>query len=124
MLRCEHDPPRRPPFFVGRLALFLVLCIGWLLSGSAASGYPLIRLGAAWLYLDDGSNQGTAWRDLNFEDDGWLSGLGQLGYGDGDEVTEVSFGTNSNTKFITTYFRHKFVVPNPGAFTNLLVRLL
>jgi len=95
-----------------------------MLCASAAWASPLIRAGSAWLYLDDGSNQGTAWRELNFEDDGWASGLAQLGYGDGDEATEVSFGTNANARHITTYFRHKFVVPDAGAFTNLYLRLL
>jgi hypothetical protein len=47
-----------------------------------------------------------------------------LGYGDGDEATVVSFGGDANNKFITTYFRHSFVVPDPSGYTNLILRLL
>ncbi len=72
-----------------------------------------ISLGSAWNYLDDGSNQGTAWRNPGFNDSAWASGPGELGYGDGDEATPVGFidadpnqsGTQKNA---TTYFRRTF----------------
>ena len=79
---------------------------------------------SAWKYLDDGSNAGTAWRNPGFNDSGWSNGIAQLGYGDGDEATEIGFGSNSASKYITTYFRRVFDVPNPAAITNLIVRLL
>jgi hypothetical protein len=34
----------------------------------------------------------------------------QFGYGDGDEVTVVNYGTNVGAKFTTTYFRHYVTV--------------
>jgi len=37
-------------------------------------------------------------------------GSGQLGYGDGDEATVLSFGPDAKNKYITTYFRHTFDV--------------
>jgi len=46
---------------------------------------------------------------------GWASGPAQLGYGDGDEATVVSYGPDSGSKYITTYFRHTFGVADPGA---------
>jgi len=52
----------------------------------------LIAPGATWKYLDDGSDQGTAWSGRVFADGGWASGPAELGYGDGDEATVVSFG--------------------------------
>ncbi|MHB1309490.1 MAG: CotH kinase family protein, partial [Limisphaerales bacterium] len=51
----------------------------------------LIRSGRTWRYLDDGSDAGTAWREVEFADDSWRSGPSPLGYGDGDEATVVSF---------------------------------
>src|SRR5439155_913020 len=44
----------------------------------------LIPVGSTWRYLDNGSNQGTAWRSVSFDDSAWKSGAAQLGYGDGD----------------------------------------
>ena len=86
---------------------------------SALSATLLVPRGSAWRYLDNGSDQGTAWRDPAFVDTAWKMGAAQLGYGDGDEATIVSFGGNSDAKFITTYFRRSFVVTQPGQFGRL-----
>lgn len=84
----------------------------------------LVATGSVWKYLDDGSNQGTAWRASAFNDGSWPSGPAQLGYGDGDEATVVSFGPNASAKYITTYFRRAFTVPDPAAFAGLTLRVL
>lgn len=84
----------------------------------------LIPRGADWRYLDDGSNQGTAWRDPGFDDAGWNSGPAELGYGDDDEVTTVGYGGVDNAKFITTYFRHDFTVSDPTLFDTLGLEVL
>ncbi len=74
----------------------------------------LVPAGAEWRYLDNGSNAGTAWRASNFDDSAWKRGPAQLGYGDDDVVTTIGFGPDSNNKYITSYFRHEFVVEEPG----------
>ncbi len=85
---------------------------------------PLIARGATWSYIDDGSNQGTAWRDPAFDDSGWSQGAAQLGYGDGDEETVVSFGASSSNKYITTYFRHTFTVNGTASLPALELGLI
>ncbi len=86
---------------------------------------PLPPLEAArWRYLDDGSNPGTTWRSRTFDDTGWKSGPSPLGYGDGDEATEVGSGPSANNRFITTYFRHTFTIENPQQITALNLQLL
>ncbi len=84
----------------------------------------LIPQGATWKYLDDGSDQGTAWKDPGFNDLAWSSGPAELGYGDGDEATVVSFGPSAGNKFITTYFRHSFTVADPGSAGLLSLAIL
>ena len=84
----------------------------------------LVPAGATWSYLDDGSNQGTAWRGTNFNDNAWLSAPAQLGYGDGDEATVIRSNRVDNTKIITSYFRKKFVATNLWAATNLTLKIL
>ena len=91
---------------------------------SAPSGDALISFGDVWKYLDDGSDQGTAWKTNTFNDSTWMAGPGRLGYGGDGELTTVSYGTNANSKYITTYFRKKFIVSNPAAFSGLLLRLI
>src|SRR6185503_4541042 len=90
----------------------------------SAHAAALVSFGSTWKFLDDGSNQSNAWRSIDYEDDGWASGPAQLGYGDGDEATEVSYGTVATNKYITTYFRTTFNVPDISIFTNLVLNII
>src|SRR5439155_23953878 len=72
----------------------------------------------------NGSNQGTGWRATGFDDSVWKSGAAQLSYGDGDEATVVSYGSNANAKYITTYFRKSFSISDPSQISALTLRLL
>ena len=90
----------------------------------ALSATLLVPRGSAWRYLDNGSNQGTAWRATAFADTAWKMGAAQLGYGDGDESTVIGYGGNPNAKFITSYFRKSFVVTQPEQYTQLTLNLL
>src|SRR5207247_2662513 len=78
----------------------------------------LISTGSVWKYLDNGSDQGTNWIGRTFDDSSWVSGHAQLGYGDGDEATRVSYGPNEGNKYITTYFRQSFSVTNAMSFED------
>ena len=82
-----------------------------------------IPLGATWKYLDDGSDQGTAWRSPAFNDSAWNSGPAELGYGDGDEQTVINGGP-AGDRLITTYFRKTFNVADPAGFSFLKLRLM
>jgi acid phosphatase type 7 len=83
----------------------------------------LVPYGSTWKYLDNGSNQGTAWRATSFNDGSWATGPAQLGYGDGDEATVVSYGGNSSQKYITTYFRKTITVADASVFNSYTLRL-
>jgi len=83
----------KPRILVALCALFTV---------GVCAGAELVPQGSAWRYLDDGSDQSTAWREADFDDGGWKSGRGQFGYGDGDEVTQLEVSQT------TYYFRHTF----------------
>jgi hypothetical protein len=90
----------------------------------------LIATNAVWRYLDDGSDQGTAWRGLTFDDAAWQSGPAELGYGDDaapefrPEATVLNFGPDPLNKPITYYFRLAFNVTGAAGMTNLLGRLM
>ncbi len=83
----------------------------------------LLSEGSVWSYLDNGSDQGVLWQAVNFDDSGWQRGRAELGYGDDDEVTEVSFGPNSRNKYATTYFRSEFNVNDIENISTLEMRL-
>ena len=126
-VRSTQTPPRPTPFGTNLALAHLTNRNSDNGGGSTTSGpvdQDLIPAGAIWKYLDNGSNQGTAWRNPGFNDSAWASGPAQLGYGDGDESTEVSYGLDPSNKHITTYFRHSFEVSDPTAFQTLQIWLV
>ncbi|MGJ8723783.1 MAG: lamin tail domain-containing protein [Roseibacillus sp.] len=92
--------------------------------GGGANPVSFVQEGDNWSYLADGSNQGTTWRDVSFDATSWGSGASPLGYGDGDEATDVGFvdsdpGTSGIQKNPTTYFRKSDInIPDPSMFED------
>jgi hypothetical protein len=85
---------------------------GW----SAIETIDLFGLGENWKYIDNGQQQDASWSQINFDDATWSLGQAELGYGDNDEVTTVSYGPDANNKFITTYFRKEFEFTGDDAY--------
>ncbi|MGC6511050.1 MAG: DUF4832 domain-containing protein [Myxococcota bacterium] len=83
----------------------------------------LIPKEAIWKYNDSGSDLGTNWKEVDFNDQEWDSGQAELGYGDNDENTEVSYGDDASQKHITTYFRHHFEVDTIPSDASLRIEL-
>jgi len=91
---------------------------------SGATNYAATVLGSQpWRYLDNGTDQGTAWRQPGFDDTTWRSGIGEFGYGDGGENTRVSFGTNAGDKYITTYLRTTFTPTGTPTTAGIYMRV-
>ena len=84
----------------------------------------LVASNSVWRYLDNGTDQGTAWSAPGFDDSSWAAGPAQLGYGDGDEATTVNSGPNATIRYVTTYFRRTFQITNAAAYTSLQLWLL
>jgi len=84
--------------------------------------FPIAK-NSIWKFLDNGVFPGTTWKDSTFNDSAWAFKVGKFGYGD-PSTTVVSFGPDSNNKFITTYFRSTINVSNTSAFDTLIFRVL
>ena len=88
----------------------------------------LLPLGSTWKYLDDGSEQGTAWRASAFNDSAWSNGVGRLGFGPDPAATTTIrkfvqvAGVDTTRQITNFYFRRAFVVTNPAVFTNVQFR--
>ena len=100
----------------------------WILPAADIPAAPvtLVSTGSVWKYLDNGSNQGTNWSQITFNDAGWASGPAMLGYGDANGVfprTTNSYGPNANNKYITTYYRRPFTLTNTWGFSQFTARL-
>ena len=110
----------------------LVLFLGAITASAQTS---LVPAGAVCKYLDNGSSptdldNGSlppGWTTRDFLEVGWGSGDAELGYNTDNrepaEVTKVSYGPNSSSKYITTYFRHLFIVADPLLFYAMKLRL-
>jgi hypothetical protein len=88
----------------------------------------LLPNGATWKYLDDASDQGTAWRSPAFDDSTWAAGPSPLGYGGGDEATVVNFVdtdpvTTGTQKNATTYFRTSVNIATPSQYQGIRLSL-
>ena len=89
-----------------------------LLAGDATpTTEALIARKADWNYLDDGSDQGTAWTASDFDDSGWSTGAAELGFTEGDENTVITSGS------LVYYFRHKFTVADISDITALCMKV-
>lgn len=74
----------------------------------------------AWHYDDLGSAP-SDWISGTFDDSGWPAGIPQLGYGDDDESTVLSYGPSASDKHLTYYFRSSFEVGEVPAQLALLL---
>lgn len=88
--------------------------VGW----SNYVDQSIVGLQENWKYHDQGENLGTSWREADYDDSSWAEGIAELGYGDGDESTVVSFGPDANNKFVTTYFRKAFQYSGAEGMTS------
>ncbi len=82
---------------------------------------PLIPWSApGWKYRHDGVNLGTAWRGEDYDDSAWPVGAAKLGYGNGDEATNIAAGP---PRPATAYFRRTFEVEDPALVQSLALRV-
>lgn len=78
-------------------------------TGTIPVGAPLVELGSTWSYLDDATPP-TGWRNTDFDATSWESGPAELGYGDGDEVTELFLAPSPGQRLASVAFIREFTV--------------
>jgi hypothetical protein len=79
----------------------------------------LINRGSTWKYFDGGALPAADWMTASYSDVAWNEGQSELGYGDADEATQVSYGGDPSAKYITTYFRKIFSVADTVGLSSL-----
>jgi hypothetical protein len=83
----------------------------------------LVPFNSSWKYLDNGSDQGTAWKETGFNDFAWSSGNAKLGYGNDNETTKLSYGPNASAKYLTTYFRKAIQITDASLFSAFSLKI-
>ncbi|RKH63548.1 hypothetical protein D7V93_08615 [Corallococcus llansteffanensis] len=84
----------------------------------------LVAAGSVWKYRDTGVDPGAQWGSVAYSDAAWAQGAAQLGYGDGDEATVVSYGPSTTSRYVTTWFRKTFTVADASRVSAGVLRLL
>ena len=79
---------------------------GWT-AGAGAVSNCLITTNDTWKYYDQGEAP-SKWYTSGFNDNAWASGKAPLGYTMTGVTTTVSYGSDPNQKYPTTYFRKTF----------------
>jgi len=95
-----------------------------LAKGGATFERMLVSVGGKWHYYDLATAPSRNWANSNFDDSVWQAGPGLLGYGNGNEATEVSYGTNPDSKRATVYFRQIFDVEAVELIDRVTFKLL
>ena len=103
--------------------------VGYTFTGwrkSSGSTIEVFGNNGTWKYYDRGQLSGTTWRTTSFNDASWNSGTAPLGYSMSGIHTTISYGTNSQQKYPTTYFRKTFTLndaPTTGDVFQLNYRV-
>jgi len=74
----------------------------------------ILGTGDSCSYLVPGSSVDTAWTDPVFDDGNWAEGAGGVGYGDGDDETEIP-------PALSVLCRYRFQVSDPGLLEDLVL---
>jgi hypothetical protein len=98
------------------IPIYLILAF---LPGSLPAGTFLIPEGSEWRYLDDGSDPGEAWTDVEFDDSAWALGSAKFK----GKAGRLGADSGTHPEHMTTYFRHQFHAPLNSAFRSLRVRV-
>ena len=86
------------------------------LSAKSLAQTTIFGVTSSWKYLDDGSNQGTNWRNSTFSDATWKTGNSELGCGDSPVTIMAAYK-------IGYYFRKTISISNPTQFSNFTMKV-
>lgn len=101
-----------------------VLVVNYDLNEFIVEPFP-VGTESLWRYNDDSVALDTvAWTTLEFDDSAWDFGQAKMGFGDGNEVTTLDFGSDPDNKTPTYYFRKIFSVADPSGIDSVTFSLL
>ncbi len=92
----------------------------WEIQSNVSSQY-LIPNGSIWKYWDGNAMPASNWYSAGYSDSGWKSGTAPLGYGSLGHSTTISYGSDSNNKYPTAYFRKNISITNLASKDNFVI---
>lgn len=77
--------------------------------------------GRVWSYLDNNVDQGSSWKEPNFDDMSWSTGPAPFGFG---SVDGLDFGTTISSGIATAYFRTTIHIEDLENIDHFIFKLL
>lgn len=97
------------------LIIPILLVIHTLQAQDTGYYYRIISTGDACKYIIPEQEIGDSWKGPGFDDTGWLDGINGIGYGDGDDATEVARGISS------VYMRFRFALEDTSLIRQMIL---
>jgi hypothetical protein len=111
---------RRASRIAAALLLLAGLAVGC--GDARVPGEVLVPRDAVWRYTIDGARVGDDWRAPGYDDGGWASGPGPLGFSADGLGTETPRPMDAEPPHLSTWHRLDFDVEDPAAYAGLVVR--
>ncbi|MEM7235621.1 MAG: lamin tail domain-containing protein, partial [Planctomycetota bacterium] len=89
--------------------------------GVSRDDTPIIDRGEVWRYFKGTQEPPANWREVSFNDNSWLNGATGIGYGDGDDATELN---DMRGNYISYFARKTFNISNPNDIDELILNVL
>jgi hypothetical protein len=86
-----------------------------------AEGAVLVDDGVEWSFLPGSLPLPPDWNGTQFDDAGWRQGPTAIGYGDGDDRTEI---VDMQGNFLALFCRRDFEVADPGRFPEYILTVV
>ena len=80
----------------------------------------ILSEGVEWSYFKGTVAPPSTWRTLAFDDSTWAKGFLSIGYGDGDDETEL---LDMRNRYASVFLRHTFSVTDPAAIGDLILKV-
>jgi hypothetical protein len=87
----------------------------------ALGGDPLVAAGDVWRYFKGSSQPPDGWNQPDFDDASWLEGPAGIGYGDGDDATELD---DMRGRYLTVFLRKEFEAGDLAGIEELQLTLI
>ncbi len=100
-------------------SIALLLFIALFSSGNSFSQTTIFNYGANWSYLNNGSNQGTAWYGTGYTETGWTTNAPSTFYY-GESLTGTLLPANP----VTTYFRKTFTISGVNNYVSFDISII
>ena len=88
--------------------------------GSASEDFPIVDTDEVWSYFKGTRAPPENWKELDFDDSGWLRGQTGIGFGDNDDRTVLA---DMRGNYLSIFCRKTFTAEDIDEITELVIKV-